>query len=349
MTKREQEILEIVKLNPMVSQNEIAEALSITRSSVGVHIANLMKKGLIKGKGYVLGSDYVVVIGASNVDVFGDSDNMIMHDSSIGRISTSLGGVGRNIAENIGLLGVDVKLISIVGNDVYGQKILNETANVDLNNVLTIDENTGVYLSVGKEMLLAINDMGINDSFSTKHIDKYDHLLKHAKMIVLDTNFSSEVIDYVVTRYSDVITILDTVSTVKASKVKDIIGKFHTIKPNKMEAEYLSGISINSNDDIKKVAEYFHKEGVVDVFITLGSEGVYYSNSKENGFIESKKIDVINATGAGDAFVAGLVFGYSNDYSIKDCAISASNCSRVALQSEETINKKMNRSLIEVK
>ena len=52
MTDREQEILEIIKENPMVSQQELADILNITRSSVAVHIKNLMKKGYITGKGY---------------------------------------------------------------------------------------------------------------------------------------------------------------------------------------------------------------------------------------------------------------------------------------------------------
>lgn len=349
MTKREQEILDLIKFNPLISQNELAEQLNITRSSVGVHIANLTKKGLIKGRGYVLSSDYVVVIGASNVDIFGDGDSIVMHDSNIGHISTSLGGVGRNIAENIGLLGQEVKLISIVGDDIYGKKILEETTNVDMTNVTVANATTGVYLSVGSEMLLAINDMKINDTMTSFVIEKYDALIKHARIIIMDTNFPVELIEHITRRYSDKQIILDAVSGVKALKVKDIIGSFHTIKPNKMEAEILSGIKIKTNDDLQNVAEYFHNRGVIDVFVTLGSEGVYYSSNGESGIIAAEKIDVVNATGAGDAFVAGLVYGYMNDYNIKDIARVAMNCSKHALLSEETINKKLCKELIEVK
>ncbi len=348
MTKREQEILSLIKKNPLMSQNDLANILNITRSSVGVHIANLMKKGLIKGKGYVLGSDYAVVVGASNVDIFGDVENIIMHDSNIGQISTSLGGVGRNIAENIGLLGVDVKLISIVGNDIYGDKILNETSKVDLSNITISDDRTGVYLSIGKEMILAINDMKINDNFTIKHIDKLDSVLSLAKIIVIDTNFSKELIEYTAKKYHDKILILDTVSTVKGSKVKEFLGLFHTIKPNKMEAEMLSGISINNEGDLLKVCSHFHSIGVKDVFITMGDKGVYFSNGVLQGMINSPKVKVVNATGAGDAFVAGLVYGYMNSLGIINTTKAAMKCSEIALRSHETINKNLNNKLIEV-
>lgn len=66
MTAREQEILQIIKRNPMISQNEIADLLNLTRSSVSVYITNLTKAGLIRGRGYILEDEgYPVVIGTS--------------------------------------------------------------------------------------------------------------------------------------------------------------------------------------------------------------------------------------------------------------------------------------------
>ena len=70
MTEREQQIMDLLRQDPMLPQGEIAKRLGITRSSVGVHLTNLSKKGLILGKGYVLAEQsapYVVGIGAANV------------------------------------------------------------------------------------------------------------------------------------------------------------------------------------------------------------------------------------------------------------------------------------------
>ncbi len=73
MTQREQQILDWITEDPMISQEALAERAGITRSSVAVHISNLMKKGHIVGRGYILpAGGYVVVAGAVNVDI-GDS------------------------------------------------------------------------------------------------------------------------------------------------------------------------------------------------------------------------------------------------------------------------------------
>ena len=66
MTQRERQILQWIEENPMISQQELADRAGITRSSVAVHISNLMKKGYIAGKGYVLrNASYAAVVAPS--------------------------------------------------------------------------------------------------------------------------------------------------------------------------------------------------------------------------------------------------------------------------------------------
>lgn len=84
MTERELEILEILKNNPLISQDELASQLMITRSGVAAHIHNLMKKGYIKGKGYIINQDnFVSVIGGNNLDILGiPNDRLITNNSN---------------------------------------------------------------------------------------------------------------------------------------------------------------------------------------------------------------------------------------------------------------------------
>ena len=114
MTKREQEILSWIRENPLISQQELAQRAGITRSSVAVHISNLMRKGLIRGRGYLLGEGaYVAVVGAVNVDIGGTPDSaLVPADSNPGRVTVTLGGVGRNIAENLCRLGKRVLMVT---------------------------------------------------------------------------------------------------------------------------------------------------------------------------------------------------------------------------------------------
>jgi DNA-binding CsgD family transcriptional regulator len=115
MTKREEELLKLIRKNPAYSQSELAAILGITRSSVAVHITNLVKKGHILGKGYILKQeDYICVLGGSNMDIVGfPNKRLIQNDSNPGKVKISLGGVGRNIAENLVHLGISTKLISM--------------------------------------------------------------------------------------------------------------------------------------------------------------------------------------------------------------------------------------------
>lgn len=125
ITERERQLLGWIAENPLISQQELAAKAGITRSSVAVHISNLMKKGFIQGKGYILQtSPYVVVAGAVNMDIAGIPFNgLVPRDSNPGAVRMSLGGVGRNIAHNLALLDVEVKLITAFGEDVYAGEI----------------------------------------------------------------------------------------------------------------------------------------------------------------------------------------------------------------------------------
>ena len=76
----------------------------------------------------------VVVIGGANVDISVSSKTpLVPHDSTPGEIHCSPGGVARNVAENLSRLGVNVSLISVVGNDLFGQRLQEATAQAGVN------------------------------------------------------------------------------------------------------------------------------------------------------------------------------------------------------------------------
>lgn len=346
MTNREREILNIVRENPLISQDEIAKRLGITRSSVAVHITNLMKKGLILGKGYVLpqNEDYVYVIGAANVDMLGyPKSKLKLKDSNPGNLKISFGGVGRNIAENLARMGVKTKLLTLLGEDIYGRKIYDHAKKIgiDVSSVYFLeDKQTSTYISIQDEegdMALALSCMDIYDEFKVDYIKENKGLIKNSKCIVVDTNLPEDVLKYISEEF-EVPIFLDTVSTTKALKVKDFIGNFYCIKPNKYEAEALTGIKINDEKDLKICSDYFLQRGVKRIFISLGEDGVFYSDGRIYNLLKAPKIEAVNSNGAGDAFVAGLVFGFINGYDIDLSAKLAMAASIIALKSEDTIN-----------
>mgnify|MGYP002508690776 CR=1 FL=1 len=137
MTPREQQILQLIEADPMISQQELADQLNITRSSVAVHISNLLKKGYIAGKGYVLRTgSYAVVVGGVNVDIGARSRaKLVAADSNPGKVHSSLGGVGRNIAHNMTLMGVDVKMLT-----AKNLLVVNQEGNYRINTDVLLDQ-----------------------------------------------------------------------------------------------------------------------------------------------------------------------------------------------------------------
>lgn len=345
MTQREQEILNILKQEPTISQNDIASRLGITRSSVAVHITNLLKKGYLLGKGYIVQDEpYILVIGGSNIDIQGfPKEKLIQRDSNIGTVKMSLGGVGRNIAENCARLGVPTRLMSVIGDDPYGQKILKEAQAIGLNmqdTVVLSGESTSTYLSILDEthdMAMAINHMDSIEKLTVDHIRAKRSIIEHAQLVVLDTNLSQAVLDHLLTQYPKTKFFVDTVSTKKALKIKDHLKNIHTLKPNRIEAEVLTGSSEKT-----PLLELGSQLKCKRSFISLGSQGVQVFEGKTHLHFPTKPIEVVNATGAGDAFMAGLVYAYLKGYDIKETCLTAMAASRLALSHPDTINPNLN-------
>lgn len=300
--------------------------------------------------------NYVVIVGGVNTDIQGfPKQELVAKDSNIGNVKVSLGGVGRNIAENLVRLGVKTRLISVLGDDLYGEAVLANGKALGLNmddTLILSGEATSIYLSIldkSGDMELAISSMDIFDNLDIDFIESKRAIIESSKLCIIDANILKDTIEYMVTKFKGVDFFLDTVSTAKTKKIKDLIGNFHTIKPNELEAEILTGIKISNDNDLIKASNILHEKGVKKVFITLGEKGVFYSDGEIQNHLLSPKIKVTNATGAGDAFVAALAYGYMKDIRIDEVAKLAMYASIVALSYEDTINKNMSIKEIESK
>lgn len=354
MTKREKELFDLIQANPMMSQNELADKLKITRASVAVHISNLTKKGYILGKGYILESNHpITVIGGANADLQGQPYKTIrMADSNPGVISMSLGGVGRNIAENAALLGLPIRLISAVGNDLYGEKIKENAAErgIDFSDSLILtSERTSTYMYILDhlgDMLLAVSDMSIVDKLDEDFLINKIKKIDLSAYTVIDANLSQNTIEFLTGQLTQTRLIFDTVSTTKAVRAKNVLGRFYAIKPNRLEAEVLLNCKITSNDDVINAGKRFIDMGIKLVMISLGKEGVYFTNGEVSLFKKPLIKQPVNTTGAGDAFIAGLLYGLTNHLEADELVEFCLGAASVASLSHDTISKEFNLETI---
>ncbi len=353
MTQRERQILQLIEENPMISQQELADRLGITRSSVAVHISNLTKKGCILGKGYVLRTgSYAVVVGGVNVDIGGRAfAPLVAEDSNPGSVRMSLGGVGRNIAHNMSLMGVDVRLLTAYGDDLCGQKVAASCSElgIDLSHALRLrDMATSTYLYLtdpAGEMALAVSDMEICQRITPQYLAANLGLLQNAQVIVADANIPAESLRFLAENCAAPL-FVDPVSTIKAEKLRPILHKIHTLKPNRMEAELLSGVKIETLADAYKAADRLLALGVHRLFISLGPDGVYAAMGEQRVRLSNLPGKMVNTTGCGDAFMGALVWAYLEGMDLEATARAGLAAGAIAMESPETINPDMSAEVL---
>ncbi len=348
MTQRERQVLQAIAEDPMISQQDLANKLGLTRSAVAVHISNLMKKGHIAGKGYVLRTGaYAVVVGGANMDIGGQSfTELVSKDSNPGTVHMSPGGVGRNIAHNMALLGVDVRMLTALGDDLYGKQIAASCSEqgIDLSCALRVpNEATSTYLYIASpdgDMALAVSHMSVCDQITPAYLEKNHALLSNAQVIVADTNIPEESLKYLA-EHCSVPLFCDPVSTKKAEKLRSILPHIHTLKPNLLEAELLSGVTIKTEKDLEEAADRLIELGVHRLFISLGAQGVYAATRDERLRIPNFKVDPVNATGCGDSFMAALVWAYLEGTDLRDTALAGLAAASITIESPNAINPAM--------
>lgn len=355
MTERENEILALIKQDPMIAQQTLADKLGLSRSAVAGHIMNLTRKGFIQGKGYVIAPErYAVVIGGANMDLCGLARNeLVFGDSNPGVLTSSAGGVGRNIADNLGRLGSKVQFVGALGDDKWGEQLKQacHLANVGVDHCLTVTgATTSSYLSIhgpDGEMHIALNDMGLIEQLNSETLAARDGVLSRCGALILDANLSESALDYLFSVHSDKPIFVDPVSSVKARKLEPYLDRIHTLKPNKIEAELLSGIQIESLEQLPDVAQALHQKGVKRLLISLGSQGAFSSTETEQRFISPSATQVNNVTGAGDALMAGLAHGFMSDWSWSQSVDFALAAACLALKSDKTINTTMSEHAVQ--
>ena len=254
----------------------------------------------------------IVVAGGINIDIGAVSFAPVrLGDSNPGRSHVSMGGVGRNIAHNLCLLGEKVTMLTAIGDDDYVPRIEAHCrkTGIDISRARRVSgaaTSTYIYLcGPDGEMTAAVSDMAVTGMITPDYLEENRDVLEAADLVVLDANLPEESICWLTENCSSPL-FADPVSTAKALRLLPALGKIHTLKPNRMEAEILSGVMILDENSLKKAAEKLLDTGLKRVFITLGREGVLAAEQGRMLHLSCTPAVVQNTTGAGDAFMAAL-------------------------------------------
>ena len=295
---------------------------------------------------------YVAVAGGVNVDIGGiPFGQLIPGDSNPGKVSVTLGGVGRNIAHNARLLGVEPRLLTAVGEDLYAEHVTESCrrAGIDLSEALRVPGGrTSTYLFLcGREgdMMAAVSDMTLCDEITPGYLSAHAETLNGARVVAADTNIPEDSLRWL-GENCEAPLFVDPVSTRKAEKIRGMLRKIHTLKPNRMEAEALTGVKITDRDSLMMAAGKLLGEGIHRVFISLGADGVLAAERETWVIVPACPSKVRNATGAGDAFMGALIRAYYDGMNIEETARYAAAAAALAVESPGTICEEMSHERV---
>ncbi len=299
---------------------------------------------------------YIVGIGAANVDISGRSEEpIVMGDSNHGPISLSTGGVTRNILENLSRLGLPVSLITAMGDDLNGATLISECSKleIDTERVLVVPGRTSsTYMAVLDDkanMLVSICDVSILECLTKEYLEQHREYFSEARALVCDPSLPAETLDFVINDLSGNVPVyVDTVSTAFAKKLAPFAGGCDTIKPNALELEYMTGIPTDTLDGIHRACDKLLNAGARRVVVSRGEKGCACAISDGRFIARSLKpvTEMVNATGAGDSLMAGLIYSHFNGYGEEQALDFGMACGIAAILSSRTINPKICKQLI---
>ena len=266
-----------------------------------------------------------------------------LSDSNVGTINVSFGGVGRNIAENLGRLGVDVTFITAIGNDQEGKNLKTALERVNVKVLHPMSNGTQPrYLAIHDsrgDMIIAVSDMELLQSITSDYINQVD-ILKDYKHLVLDTNVSDEVIKYIFENFNGKIYV-DAISTTKALKIKPYLNKIYLLKCNILEAKALGG-KLEGKELLEKLKSF----GTQNIVITSGAGNILYQAHDDSGTVKVDKIkNIVNTTGAGDAMASGIIYGMINNLYLKESIEIGKKLSKLSLMSKDAVSSEISKNL----
>ena len=350
MHPKENDVLEHIKKNPFISQNELSKKLGLTNASVATIISDLVKKEFIQGQAYVLNTEFpIVCVGAANVDrKFFVNEDLIHGTSNPIQSSQSVGGVARNIGENLGRLGENVALITTRGDDNEWQSIYDLTSpyiNLDFAEHVS-GQSTGCYtalLSREGDMEYGLADMDIYDHLTPEVLIKQTYILKRAKCIIADLNTPKVTLEFLCA-YADKYDLNLVLIPVSGPKMNRLPEKLHSVDwliVNRDETETQFNIKIDSDEALLESAAKWTKLGISNVIVTNGVKSIAYSNADGESKIYSitASDNVVDVTGAGDSFSSAIVFGWLKGYEIDNIVKMAMTNSRKTIETPFTVRQ----------
>jgi pseudouridine kinase len=352
MTLRERQILALLREDPMLSAAAIARRLKTSAAAVAVHLSALRQQGEILGRGHLLKPEgRVIVVGGANMDFKCQAAApMVLGTSNPGQVSLAVGGVACNIARNLAKLGVPIALMTVVGQDEFGERIQREAraAGIDVSLTLLSTRPTGTYaalLDADGDLTAAVSAMAATDDLTPGHIAAREAAFRQAALVVADCNLGEAVLDRLaaICAAAKVRLAIDAVSTPKAKRLLRLLRArrpIHLLALNRDEVAALTGKKVQAEGDLRAAVQALHRAGVAHVVVGLGPRGVMASSAAppKTTRVAAAPAPLVDVTGGGDAALAGTVFGLLQGQDLGEAARWGQAAAAMTVSVAETVS-----------
>jgi pseudouridine kinase len=280
----------------------------------------------------------VICIGAALVDeLFHATNEMMLATTNEALVTKTAGGVARNIAHQLALLGVPVQLISVFGNDSDGNwlKQICTQAGVQLDASITKEGLSGKYtgiLNLDGSLFTAFLTNSAIHLITPQHLEQQQLLLKTASYILADANINVDTAHWLLSfsKATGIPFILEPVSVPPAKKFKEVdLGGLHLITPNEDELPVLcSDNAVSTQQQIEELLN----SGVERVWLHNGKNGSAIYTKGQKISLHACNIEVVDCTGAGDGSLSGYLLGKHLGKEEEECLKIAHTLSAEILQ-----------------
>lgn len=268
----------------------------------------------------------ITVVGSLNMDIVIETPHMPTGGETVSGRNVTLvpGGKGANQAYAVGKLGGNVTMIGAVGQDTAGDALLENLKKVKVNvsGIRRMEQGvTGqAYITVddqGENSIILI--AGTNGLVTKELIDNNIDILRESDIVIMQLEIPLDVVEY-----TKELAIKEgkTIIVDPAPAVTDIPNHFWKgidyIKPNETELAILTGLKMETRDEIVQGARMMIEKGVKNVIVTLGGDGCLFVTKETEEFFPSHKVKAIDTTAAGDSFTAAFALALSQGKEYKE-------------------------------
>ena len=287
----------------------------------------------------------ITVIGAANVDIIATPLQAYRPcESNPSRVSIGFGGVGRNIAHNLRLLGQDVHFISAFGSDAIAQTLLGDCRRLGMtvDPVVKIDHARSNYFicinDENGEMQAGAADMELMNGLTPAMLAAEGGRLNACRAVVADCNVSEDVLVHLA-RHCSAPLYVDATSMAKAMRLQPVL-RVERTAPLIVKANLAEACALARHDgSAEEIARSLASEGIDRLYVTMGAQGVYCHNGIDGIAMPARPVKVVNATGTGDAFMAAVVHAELHGMAMAEAAGLGMRAAAVALQCPTAVSK----------